>query len=67
MIECDGCKAKMYTDCRSEKGSYHSVWIDQTQGYHLCRICYEAFMRNILRHKWDEDDQCWVSADEENS
>lgn len=63
MVECDGCKSKMYTDARSDKGDYHSVWIDQERGYHLCRNCYNAFMRNILRKQWDDDIEAWVELE----
>lgn len=57
MVQCDGCKKLMYADSRSEKGDYHFVWLDQREHYHLCRTCYDAFMRDILHLKWNNDEQ----------
>ena len=64
MIECDGCKKRMYADSRSDKGDYHEIWIDHRRGYDLCRECYNAFMRNILHLRWSDDEQDWVEGDE---
>ncbi len=63
MIQCDGCKALMFDDSRSEKGDYHEIWIDRSDSYHLCRKCYSSFMENILHHEWCEDEQQWVPAE----
>ncbi len=60
MIQCDGCKKMMYADCRSDKGDYHEVWIDRSSSFHLCRACYDKFMRKILHMTWDEDEQQYV-------
>lgn len=63
LIECDSCKRKMFADSRTPKGEYHSIFIDQQYGYHLCRECYNAFMRNILKMRWDEDEEQWKDSD----
>lgn len=65
MIRCDGCKKIMFADSRSEKGAYHDLWIDRSYNYHLCRICYDSMMRNILHMRWSEDEQQY--AEEEHA
>ena len=60
MIQCDSCKKTMYADSRSSKGDYHSLWIDRTISYDLCRDCYDAMMRNIFHMVYDEDEQQYV-------
>ena len=60
MIQCDGCKALMFADCRSEKGDYHEIWIDRSNSYHLCRICYTSFMKDILHLVWDDENMEWI-------
>lgn len=66
MILCDGCKKTMFADSRSEKGAYHDLWIDGYYHYHLCRICYDSMMRNILRMRWSEDEQQYVEEEHED-
>ena len=35
----------MYADSRSEKGAYHEIWIDRSDSYHLCKTCYDRFLK----------------------
>ena len=60
MIQCDGCKKTMYADSRSSKGDYHEVWIDRSSSFHLCRVCYDKFMREILHMTWNDDEMQYV-------
>jgi len=45
MIQCDCCGKNMYADSRSEKGAYHEIWIDRSNFYHLCKTCYDRFLK----------------------
>lgn len=63
MIMCDGCKRTMYADSRSDKGDYHEIWIDRSDGWHLCRDCYTHFMKDILHLVWSDDEEQFVTAE----
>lgn len=63
MIQCDSCKSLMFSDSRSEKGSYHEIWMDRQSQYHLCRVCFDAMMRNIFHMRYDEDEQQYVEIE----
>lgn len=57
MVECDGCKKKMYTDSRSNKGDFHEIWVDHSYQFHLCRECWRKFLTDILKDdlkEWGE-------------
>lgn len=52
IIECDRCKKKMYTDCRSHKGDWSTVNIDWIDGYstiHLCKDCHKLFLIEFMK------------------
>jgi hypothetical protein len=56
IIKCDSCGKLMYSDSRSDKGDYHEIWIDHSNGYHLCRDCFDKkFMRDIFHLYWSKE------------
>lgn len=61
MIQCDSCKKMFYTDCRSEKGAYVLVKIDDPLcGYswvHLCRKCYRAKFPFMFEEEEEVEDE----------
>jgi len=61
MIECDGCKRKMYEDSRSEKDTYHEIWIDRSDSFHLCEHCFVGMMAKILHMHYDEGEEQYVA------
>ena len=70
MIRCDGCKKLFYDDSRTEKGSYVSVSITDVCGhssYHLCRICFNAMMRNIFHMVWNDDEGQYIEVQAESN
>ena len=38
----------MWADSRSEKGAYHELWIDRSSSYHLCKDCYDEFLKHFF-------------------
>jgi len=60
VILCDSCRKTMYADSRSEKGSYHEIWIDRSTILHLCRECFNKFMLDTMHRHWNEDEQQWT-------
>lgn len=48
MIHCDCCGKNMWADSRSEKGVYHELWIDRSSSYHLCKDCYDEFLKHFF-------------------
>lgn len=62
MIQCDACKRTMYADSRSEKGDYHEIWVDHSDHIHLCRKCYDLFMKSILHMEWNEYEQQYTEV-----
>ena len=62
MIKCDRCGKYMYSDSRSDKGDYHHIRIDGASSYHLCRKCYDQFMKSILHMEWNEDEQQYTEV-----
>ena len=60
MIQCDSCKKMMYADARSKKGDFYELWINKSDNYHLCHLCYDAMMHNIFHKVFDDADQCYV-------
>lgn len=57
MIECDGCKRKMYEDSRTERDEYHEIWIDRSDSYHLCIHCFEEMMAKVFHMHYDEEEE----------
>lgn len=58
MVKCDKCGKLLYTDCRSEKGSYCKVEITYTDGFHimhLCKKCYIEFLVDFLKELTEDE------------
>ncbi len=60
MIECDGCKRKMYEDSRTERDEYHEIWIDRESSYHLCIHCFEEMMAKVFHMHYDDEEEQYV-------
>ena len=62
MIKCDKCHKMMYSDSRSERGSFCEMQINYTDGlsvFHLCKACHRQllteFMRDMKPEDYDDD------------
>lgn len=60
MIECDGCKSKMYEDRRTGRDEYHEIWIDRSSSYHLCAHCFVEMMAKVFHMHYDEEEGEYV-------
>lgn len=65
MIMCDGCKKTMFADSRTPKGEFYNIFVNDQSSYDLCKNCFNAFMQDVLKRRWNEDEQQWEDGDPE--
>lgn len=65
-IQCNGCK-RLFEDDSTSKGELHVLWVDQRQHFHLCSVCYDGMMREIMHLRYSPDEAQYVPAVDEAS